>query len=142
MRVVLDANIYVSSLISAKGHPAKIITRWLQGEFALLVSQPIIDEILRVAAYERIQKKYSHVKENRLEFVALVAEQGMWVEPREPLNVIAADESDNRYVECAVSGQGQYIVSGDGHLLELGSYQGIVIAPPAAFIALLETGRA
>jgi putative PIN family toxin of toxin-antitoxin system len=58
MRVVLDANIYISSLISSKGNPATIINRWLSGGFDVLVSQPIVDEILRVTGYERLQKKY------------------------------------------------------------------------------------
>lgn len=141
MRVVLDANIYVSALISDKGNPAQIVKRWLEGEFEVLVSQAIIDEILRVTDYARIQRKYAKVRENRLEFVALVSEQGIWTEPPEELSVISADESDNRYIECAAAGEAKYIVTGDDHLLELGDYQGIAIISPAAYVALLETGN-
>jgi putative PIN family toxin of toxin-antitoxin system len=141
MRVVLDANIFISALISDKGNPAKIIQWWLEGEFELVVSPPIIDELLRVSGYERIQRKYARVRENRLELVALVSEQANWVEPHEPLSVIAADESDNRYLECAITGGAQYIVTGDDHLLELGDYRGVAIILPAAFIALLEAGH-
>ena len=63
MRVVLDANIYVSSLISSKGNPARIVDRWLAGEFEVVVSQEIIAEILRVTGYERTPKKYNRVPE-------------------------------------------------------------------------------
>jgi uncharacterized protein len=142
MRLVLDTNIYVSNLISEKGNPAKIVRWWLEGEFDVLVSQPIIDEILRVSGYERIQKKYAQVRENRLEYAALIAEQALWIEPQEKLDVIAADESDNRYVECAVAGGAQYIITGDEHLLELGEYGGIRVLTPAAFVALKEAGQA
>ena len=142
MRLVLDTNIYVSNLISEKGNPAKIVRWWLEGEFDVLVSQPIIDEILRVSGYERIQKKYAQVRENRLEYAALIAEQALWIEPQEKLDVIAADESDNRYVECAVAGGAQYIITGDEHLLELGEYEGIRVLTPAAFAALKEVGQA
>lgn len=141
MRVVLDANIYVSALISDKGNPAKIVSRWLNGEFEILLSQAIIDEILRVTTYGRIQRKYAKVRENRLEFVELLTEQSVWVEPLQKLAVVPDDESDNRYLECAEAGGAQYIVTGDKHLLELGSYQGILIITPAAFVALLETGN-
>ena len=141
MRIVLDTNIHISNLISDKGNPAKIVRWWLEGEFDVLVSQPIIDEILRVTGYERIQKKYARVHENRLEFAALISEQAEWIEPREILNVVV-DESDNRYLECAVAGNAQYIVTGDQHLLVLGEYQGIAILTPAAFVALQETGHA
>lgn len=142
MLVVLDTNIYVSSLISEKGHPARIVGWWLEGEFDVLVSQPIMDEILRVTGFERIQKKYARVRENRLEFAALISEQALWIEPQDKLDVIAADESDNRYVECAVAGGAQYIISGDEHLLELGVYKGIMVLTPAAFVAMKEAGQA
>jgi putative PIN family toxin of toxin-antitoxin system len=141
MRVVLDANICVSSLISDKGNPAEIIRRWLNGEFEILLSPAIVDELLRVTAYSRIQRKYAKVSENRLEFVELLAEKSLWVEPREKLAVVSDDESDNRYLECAETGVAQYIVTGDKHLLELGSYQGVLIVTPAMFVALLETGN-
>ena len=140
MRVVLDANIYISALISNKGNPAKIINKWLAGQFDVLISQPIVDEILRVTNYKRIQKKYAKVRENRLEFVELIIEQGIWEESSETLTVVSADESDNRYVECAVAGNAQYIVSGDEHLLGVGEYQGIIIVTPATFLTLLDAG--
>lgn len=142
IRVVLDANIYISALISSQGHPAAIINRWLAGEFEVLLSQPIVDEILRVTAYERLQRKYQKIRENRLEFVELIAEQGIWVEPTETVAVVTADESDNRYLECAVAGRARYVVTGDEHLLHVGEYQGITVLSPIAFVTLLETGNA
>ena len=141
MRVVLDANIFVSALISRQGNPAITVDRWLAGEFDVLVSRPIIDEILRVTGYERILKKDARVRENRLEFAALISDQGVWVEPPHRLSVVSADESDNRYLECAVAGGAQYIVTGDQHLLAIRHYQGIEIVSPAVFVALLETGN-
>jgi uncharacterized protein len=141
MRVVLDANIYVSALVSDKGNPAKIINRWLDGTYEVLVSQAIIDEILRVTGYERIQRKYARVQENRLEFVALLMEQAIWTDPESKISAITADESDNRYLECAVAGRAAYVVSGDEHLLALSHYHGIEILTPTAFVMLLETGK-
>ena len=101
----------------------------------------MIDEILRVTGYERIQKKYAKVRENRLEYATLISEQALWIEPQEKLRVISSDESDNRYIECAVAGGAQYIITGDEHLLELGEYEGIIVLRPAAFVALKETGH-
>jgi putative PIN family toxin of toxin-antitoxin system len=141
MRVVLDANIYVSALISDKGNPAAIINSWLSGEFDILISQPILDELLRVTSYERIQNKYRKVKETRLEFAELIAKQGTWIEPVKTLSAVTRDKSDNVYLECAVEGEAQYIVSGDEHLLELGEYQGIIVLSPASFVILLQTNQ-
>ena len=138
MRVVLDANITVSALISEKGNPARIINEWLEGTIEIVISGPIVDEILRVTNYERIQKKYAKVRENRLEFVRLLSEQCIWVEATERLDIVKADESDNRYVECAVAGSAHYIVTRDEHLLELENYRGIEIVAPAAFVIMLK----
>lgn len=49
------------------------------------------------------------------------------------------DESDNRYVECAVAGDAQYRVGEDSHLLHVGEYQGIRFVSPARFVTLLES---
>lgn len=138
MRVVIDANVYISSLISSKGTPAIVVDRWLEGRFEVLISQAIIDEILRVTAYERLQK-YRQVRDARLEFVTLLSEQALWVEPTESINVVPEDETDNRYIECAVSGNARYIVSGDSHLLNLGEYRGIQLVAPSEFLALMDS---
>jgi uncharacterized protein len=137
MRVVLDANVIISALISAKGAPAVIVERWLRGD--VVVSRPIIEEIARVTAYEGLQK-YARLRENRLEFITLLSEQAIWVQPDEALSVIQADESDNRYLECAVAGNAEAIVSGDPHLLDLEQHHSIRIVTPATFLILLETG--
>ena len=65
----------------------------------------------------------------------------MLVVPTESLNVVQEDESDNRYLECAIEGKAQYIVSGDKHLLDVSEYKGINILTPAEFVTLLSGGR-
>lgn len=138
MRVVIDANVYVSALISSSGAPARIVKHWLQGKFDVLISQAIVDEILRVTGYEKLQK-YARLRENRREFVQLLVDQAIWVEPTETPGVVEEDESDNRCAECAVAGNAQYLVSGDPHLLNVGEYQGIRFISPAIFETLLES---
>lgn len=85
-------------------------------------------------------QRYRHLREFRLEFVTLLSEQAIWVEPNERLDVVSEDETDNHYVECAVSGKARYIVSGDPHLLGVGEYQGIKCISPNDFIALIYDG--
>jgi predicted nucleic acid-binding protein len=45
----------------------------------------------------------------------------------ERLHVVTDDEDDNRVLECAVAGECEYVVTGDGDLLRMGSYGGIRI---------------
>ena len=45
MIVVLDINVVISVLLSAKGPPAKVIDKWESDEFDIAVSNPLLDEL-------------------------------------------------------------------------------------------------
>jgi predicted nucleic acid-binding protein len=51
--------------------------------------------------------------------------------------VIAADADDDHVIAAAVAAEADLIVSGDHHLLDLGSHQGIRILTPAAALAII-----
>ena len=136
MRVVLDANVFMRALISSHGAPAQVLEAWLTGRFDVLVSAAILQELQRVLTYDRL-RKYARVRESSAEYVELISSQALWVEPAAAINIIEDDPTDNRYLECVVGGNAQYVVSGDAHLLEVDAYQGIRILSPPAFMALL-----
>ena len=48
MKAVLDVGQYVSATIRADGHPAQILQAWRAGEFELVTSPPILDDLRRV----------------------------------------------------------------------------------------------
>jgi predicted nucleic acid-binding protein len=48
--------------------------------------------------------------------------------------VVREDPDDDRVLECAVAGEADYMVSGDRHLLKLGSYGGIPILTVRQFM--------
>jgi predicted nucleic acid-binding protein len=60
---------------------------------------------------------------------------GRFVTPTESVNVIDADPSDDRILECAIAADPDVIVSGDQHLLSLGNFRGIPIQRVADFLA-------
>ena len=137
MKVVLDANIYVSSMVNTQGNPKRIISAWQQGAFDVPISSAILDEIERVLRYPRIVKRHKQDETAIQRFLKLLENEAIIVEPTDVLGVVKDDESDNRYLECAVKGKAQYVISGDKHLLDISEYRGIVILPPAAFVAIL-----
>jgi hypothetical protein len=61
------------------------------------------------------------------------------VEPTESLHVIEADPTDDRILECAVAAVAEVIVSGDSHILSLGSFRGIPILRVAEFLSRVQT---
>jgi len=137
MRIVLDANVFVSALISGSGAAAKIVVYWQEDRFEVAISPPILHELDRVLHYPRIQE-HQRLSEQRIRhFLHLLARGAVAVAPPQQLTVINVDPADNRYLECALMAEAEVIVSGDRHLLALGEYKGIQIITPAGFLAFL-----
>ncbi|NCO65593.1 MAG: putative toxin-antitoxin system toxin component, PIN family [Candidatus Aquicultor secundus] len=55
------------------------------------------------------------------------------------IDVITEDPSDNMFLVCAVEGKADFIISGDNHLLDVGTYQGIQILTPCEFVKQLKS---
>ena len=141
MKAVLDANVFVSALINTRGTPKQIVDLWREEAFDLLISKAILDEIGRVLRYPKIIALHKLAETELLTFLALLSEEGLIVEPAETLHV-SPDESDNRYIECALAGGADYLVTGDKlHLLPIGEYQGIKFVSPAVFLAVMQLDR-
>jgi len=141
MRVVLDANVFVSALISAKGAPAKLIACWQDERFDVVVSPAILQELDRTLHYPRLGERY-HLREQDIQrFLRLLRRQAIEVVRSKELVVIKRDPADNRYLECAIAGSASVIVTGDQHLLDLGEYEGVQILTPAGVLALLKLDK-
>ncbi len=139
MFVVLDANVFVSALISPLGAPAEILRLWEEEAFGVMISPAILEEIARVLRYPKIQKAYNLAEEEIKVFFKLIESAAILLEPTENIAAVEQDEADNRYLECAVAGEAAYIVTGDKHLLAIKTYEGIEILQPAAFLMALES---
>lgn len=135
---VLDANVVVSAILSPKGIPAKVLTAWREERFHLLSSAAILEEIERVLHYPKIVKRHRWPEECIQTFIEDLAYLAIPTPGKLRLNVIKDDPADDRYLECAVEGEADYIVSGDRHLLDLQEYQGIQVLSPRAFLEALK----
>ena len=133
MRVVLDVNVVVSGVFW-DGPPHTILKAALLGKTTLLVSAPILTEYR--AVLERVAGRAGAdivTKWNRI-----LTEIGKMVEPQE-LGGICRDPDDEKYLEAAVDGRAQALVSGDKDLLVLKDIHGIPILPPRAFLPALRS---
>ena len=73
------------------------------------------------------------------DFAALTLSHAEFVMPEEHISVIQADPTDNKFIEAAIAGQVDLIVSGDKHLLELKEYKSIPFITAREFLDGLET---
>ncbi len=93
----------------------------MDGNIKLLLSQLIIDEVVRVLKRKGLSA--SRLAE-ALEYITVTA---VIIAPTESLNAVPDDPDDNKILECAVAGKANVIVTGDKHLLKLKQYEGIRI---------------
>ncbi|MDQ5826305.1 MAG: putative toxin-antitoxin system toxin component, PIN family [Chloroflexota bacterium] len=136
MRVVLDTNVLVSALIVPMGKPARILRRL--DAIDLLTTESIMAEVGRVLRYSRIQKRYGLTAETITTYLERLREVSTFIVTHTQVSGVSKDPDDDKFLECAVDGDARYIVSGDPHLLSIGSYEGISIVTPSAFLLILE----
>jgi uncharacterized protein len=128
VRVVFDTNVYISAFITSGGRGEAAYLLATSGEVELAVSVPILTELAR-----KLKGKFHWDDEHIKAAVRHVAAVAVVVEPVERLAVVA-DEPDNRILECARQARAELIVTGDRHLLDIGSYEGIAIVTLAMFL--------
>ena len=130
IRVVLDTNILISSLIF-RGELSFLVYLLKSNHFCLLLSKPILEELLRVLSYPKFKLSEQEIKEicyeHVLEYATLIA-----VDHKS--HILLKDLSDNKILECAVSGKADYIVTGDKEILQIRKYQKIPILTAKEFI--------
>jgi putative PIN family toxin of toxin-antitoxin system len=136
VRIVADTNVLVSALIFPGGPPEAVYRLVLEDRVGLVSSRSLLAELGRV-----LKEKFGWQPERAEEAVAQLVRLAEIVEPRETMEVIAADPADDRVLEAAAEGDVDAIVSGDRHLLELGKWRGIAIQSPAEFLADLDQGE-
>ncbi|MFC1976508.1 putative toxin-antitoxin system toxin component, PIN family [Chloroflexota bacterium] len=134
MRVVLDANQFVSAVLVPVGRPAQILQVWRAGDFELALSPPILVEVRRVLLYPRLQRKHGWTEEQIDDFMANLRIAAILTPGTLSVQVVSDDPTDDKYVACALEAEAQYIISGDVHLTRLKNYKGIEFVTPAFFI--------
>jgi len=66
-------------------------------------------------------------------WIDLIVRNSIIVEPKERINIVKDDQKDNIFIETAVAGNVDYIISQDNHLLKLKEFRGIKIITPEEF---------
>ncbi|MCH7568056.1 MAG: putative toxin-antitoxin system toxin component, PIN family [Nanoarchaeota archaeon] len=129
MRVVLDTNVFISG-IHWSGSSEKILHAWFDDKFELISSEETIEEIAETLANFKIPLP----KDDILHWISIIAGKSILVKPETSLDIIKDDPDDNKFLEIALEGKADYIVSQDKHLLKLKEFEGIKILSPDEFL--------
>ncbi len=139
-RLVLDTNVFVSGLISMSGPPAQILRAIQTKQLVHLVSDPIVEEYLRVLAYPRIRKFKKITDEFIVKIAAYLVHETDRVELFSNIT-LSQDPDDNVFLETAVDGRATFLVTGDKtDLLSLQTIKGIPIISAREAVIRLDLG--
>jgi putative PIN family toxin of toxin-antitoxin system len=133
MRLIFDSNIIVSAALFYNSKPA-VALRIAELKFDLLISTEIIEELEAVFRKEKFDKYTSFA--NRQDFLTNYIARSELKDANIKITD-CRDPKDNKFLELAIDGKADYIITGDEDLLVLHPYQNVSILTPAAFLELL-----
>ncbi len=135
MRALLDVNVLIAGLLSRTGSPARLLGKWLEGEFELVISDLLLDELEKTLARPKLRRL---LDDDEISAFLELLRGGLadWVEdPGEPPSIKSRDPKDDYLIAAARAAQAT-LVTGDADLLELSG--SIPVMSPRAFLKTLE----
>lgn len=136
MKAVLDTVVVVRALINPSGRWGRLVFE-RGDEYGSVVSPEILREILDVINRPQLLKRFA-VTKDAPQMTTLLSKlaTATVVQPKQRIRV-CRDPKDDKFLECAVEGRVDYIVSEDRDLLDIQQYEGIRIVSAAEFLELL-----
>ena len=117
LRVVFDPGVLVSAVIAPTGPPAEALDAWRSGEFDLIVSPKLLDELEDVLLRPKL-RAYASPEQASAYVDALAAEALPFDDPADPPR-LAPDPDDDYLIALARAAGADLLVSGDKHLTDL-----------------------
>jgi len=129
VNTILDTNVFISGIFFS-GPPSQILKAWENKGFQIVLSEQILDEYQRVA--ENLSSKFPSI--DILPIIDLITIYGHFIDTQGLDISVCEDPDDDKFIECAIAGKCNIIVSGDKHLLKLAGYKGINVLKPRDFM--------
>ena len=130
IRAVLDTNTIVSALLVPTSVPARILAVARAGNFELITSGVIKQEVQRTLQRPRIQFKYA-ISPARIEGLRILLDQrATSAEITREVHGVASHPQDDLVLATADSADADYLVTGDRQLQRINPYERVQIVSP------------
>lgn len=135
MRVVIDTNIVLSGLIKPDSVPGQVLRAWRDGEFRLVLSEYLIDEIASTLARTKMRAVVAWPPAQIDRFVLELRAFADIVEPAQLDFEYPRDPDDIPVLATLIASRADVLVTGDRDLLALRDQY--PIETPAEFVRRL-----
>ena len=134
MRAVIDTGVLVSALIRRQGTTGNVLRALRDGSFTAIYTTDILVEIIDVLGRPALRAKYHIEPEDIVALINLIRLRGDLVIPDRKVTA-CRDPKDDKFLEAAMAGSADCVISGDADLLDLTPFESIPILRPAEFLA-------
>lgn len=134
MRAVIDTGVFVSALIRRQGTTGAVLQALRDGRFIAVYSTEILVEIIDVLGRDKFRDKYHIEPDNITALINLIRLRGELIIANQKVTA-CRDPKDDKFLEAALVGVVDCLVSGDSDLLDMVSFEDIPILRPAEFLA-------
>ena len=129
--VVVDTNVFVSSFLSPGGAPRGVVNLWRDGRIRLALCAEIVEEYVEVL----VRIGFAGRKELGALLDLFRLRRGIvFVVIDGDLRAVPSDPDDDKFIECALAAGARTVVSGDRHLLRVGTWGTVRVLSHAAFL--------
>ena len=133
MKAVLDTNVFVSG-IHWNGASEQVLRAWFLNKFKLVSSTEIVVEFANTMLSFKVPMNIEDISW----WESLILEKAEFVVPQRKMAMVKDDPDDDKFIEAAVEGKADYVVTQDNHLLKIRQFEGIQIITPEEFLRILE----
>lgn len=130
-RVVIDTNVWLSALVFG-GKPGLVLDLFVDDRIEVVISEEVLSELRR-----KISQRFPLFLPQQQLLEASLRQDAELVQLGAQTVKISRDPKDNMFIETALAGQANCIVSGDKDLLSIGNYERLQIVTPADFLRLV-----
>jgi uncharacterized protein len=127
---VFDTNTLVSASLIKKSNP-RLALNIARKSGTVLFSEDTLEELNEVLFRRKLDKYI--LRSNKYIFLASLVNNSVIIDVKTVID-ICSNKKNNKFIDLAVDGNADYIITGASDLLELNSYQGIKILTPLEFI--------
>lgn len=125
--MVLDTNVFIAAYFNRKSASARIIDLCLENKHELIFSSRLRKEVRLILKNVRAKREF----QKRIQSLFMNASR---VRPTQKIFAVKEDPEDNKFLECALEGKADYLITSDRHLLELGEFAQTKICKPTQFL--------
>ena len=137
-RAVLDTNVVLSALLFAGGRLSRLRLSWQQVRLHPLVSTATAEEFMRALTYPKFKLTAEDQRELLADYLPHCTSIVMPAKP--PRTPPCRDAFDVPFLQLAVAGKADYLVTGDKDLLSLAGRIRCPIVMAADFLNSLDSG--